>query len=705
MDKERLFKNLERRYSSKCELAAHLPLGVDPDAIWEEVLQSRREKGIQLSLSNTNGEAYWYLLTGKMITASEVIVGELMEHDSICEPHINPVSTIEEIYYTGFLEGTQISIKDAMKFLQSGEEPESVEELILLNNRQAASFASENMYHAIDENYLHNLAYFLTDGLDNGGGDFRVTNSIEIPSLQGEMVKLPPANAIPELAAQLSAFLADTKIHPLIKSAAAQAWVLTVRPFPEGNERLARLLSNVILIRAGYTFFGETSISSVIARSSYEYFRAIANILRTENGADLTFFLEYYLTALSAAVNDLRGRREREGQELADEEKKMAVMPLSADIPSDKNKISTVSNMTGTPQKSCKNHNEKRGIILNVLQKFREQGRTQFKIIDIVSLTGIPRKTINTFLNQLVDENTIIAVNRGKPENIYAFPESQNDEAEKSGDIPQETQNPVQNEVLMLAIQKRMQNGTEQSAKIAGLLADYLTSGKYQFTSAEIADTLSVSVFSVRNALNWYKSNHFVKIVGGSRSQYIYAFNTQQDNTENAENTDNQKQYSPELVTLVKSLIHNGNSPKDKRIGKVIFSCMKKGCVTVDDYKKMGLESRLYSDMRFAAQLGLVKRIDMGHYEILVDLADYEGRMEDGMKNTLRLMYELFGEDAFSAEMAIAKLDYSESHISTTLHQLTWLKILNCSKDENRRNSYQFNVNPTDNPEYFEGAA
>lgn len=47
MDKERLFRNLERKYSSKCELAVNIPLGVDPDAIWEEVLQSRKAKGIQ----------------------------------------------------------------------------------------------------------------------------------------------------------------------------------------------------------------------------------------------------------------------------------------------------------------------------------------------------------------------------------------------------------------------------------------------------------------------------------------------------------------------------------------------------------------------------------------------------------------------------------------------------------------------------------
>ncbi len=252
MDKERLFRNLERKYCSKCELTVNLPLGVDTDEIWQEILQDRRSKGIRLPLNNICGEAYWYLLTNKMISASEVIVDELMERDTAQQPYRSSVATIEEIYFTGFMEGAQISVQDAMNFLQSGDEPSSVEELILLNNRQAAGFAAENMYHAIDSNYLHNLAYFLTEGLDNGSGDFRITDYIEIPSLQGEIVRLPPAEAIPDLVEQFSTFLADTKTHPLIKSAVAQAWILAVRPFPEGNERLARLLSSVILIRAGY---------------------------------------------------------------------------------------------------------------------------------------------------------------------------------------------------------------------------------------------------------------------------------------------------------------------------------------------------------------------------------------------------------------------------------------------------------------------
>ena len=55
-----------------------------------------------------------------MIAASEKIVEELIEHSA--EQEFNSVSTIEEIFFTIYMEGAQISIQDAMAFLQSGED-------------------------------------------------------------------------------------------------------------------------------------------------------------------------------------------------------------------------------------------------------------------------------------------------------------------------------------------------------------------------------------------------------------------------------------------------------------------------------------------------------------------------------------------------------------------------------------------------------
>ena len=148
MDKERLFRFLDQKYLSKCEMASSLPLGMNPDEVWNTVLEGRLAKSIKLPLKNAHGDSYWYVLTNKMIAASETIVEELIEHSAEQEFHFSSVSTIEEFFFTGYMEGAQISIQDAMVFLQSGQDAQDVEELMLLNNRQAGNFAAKNIYHS-----------------------------------------------------------------------------------------------------------------------------------------------------------------------------------------------------------------------------------------------------------------------------------------------------------------------------------------------------------------------------------------------------------------------------------------------------------------------------------------------------------------------------------------------------------------------------
>ena len=105
---------------------------------------------------------------------------------------------------------------------------------------------------------------------------------------------------------------------------------MILRPFPEGNERLGRMVSNIILLRAGYTFFSEISLSALIARKSYSYYEAMLNILREENGCDLTYFIEYYLELLSRAMEERRLRQRQKEERARQEEMALARTPLMA---------------------------------------------------------------------------------------------------------------------------------------------------------------------------------------------------------------------------------------------------------------------------------------------------------------------------------------------------------------------------------------
>ena len=804
MDKERLFRYLDRKYSSKSEIIPNIPLGENADAIWAEILQNRRERGIELPLVNVHGDTYWYILTNKMISASEVIVDELMEQENTAELHRSSVATIEEIFYTGFMEGAQISVQDAMEFLQSGEEPESVEELILMNSRQAAGFASENMYHAIDSNYLHNLAYFLTDGLDNGGGDYRITDTVEIPSLQGEVVQLPPAAMIPEQTERFAEFLADTATHPLIKAAAAQAWVLAYRPFPEGNERLSRLLSNVILIRAGYTFFGNISISSVLARTSYEYFRAIANILRTENGADLTYFLEYYLVALSAAVNEMKAKREQQHQDTIEAGQKLAAEPL---VPSqEKPAGDTEAKSKGNSVIMGKNKDNKEKVDA-ALYELQRQGYEQFTLHDMEAITGMNRKYISKLLLPYEASERIIAVRKSRVGNIYAFNQSVQPEDDTQDSSSQDDPDDINSELkeyVISALRVKGKDGLGAARTVAIELLQYIQMGKYTFTTYEVAKSLNISTVSARNSIHYYlvhgmirhaedktrkqffefsfvrnpdaeqatdaagvqqnsmehmiselsdiaennetrtgmvasiflrylqegkmtfKTEEISKETGlendmihnalrpfrvkglirntrtgadGIRGFHVYRFNIDQGPAEQ------NISYSDAIMDLITELENSQSSQKDRRIGRIIRSCLPKGNVTKQDYAAAGEETKWNVDMLFATSLGLLKKVSSKEYSIMTEFDPAGLKLRTAQKYTLSALYELFGDGMFSAEMAIAQLDYSSAHLSGILHQFTWMKLLDCTPNEDNSYTYQLNVNPTDNPECFEDVA
>ena len=59
---------------------------------------------------------------------------------------------------------------------------------------------------------------------------------------------------------------------------------------------------------------------------------AMANIMREQNGGDLTYFLEYYLELLSRAVDERRLRMSKKEEENRVAEQEMAHTPLSAPI-------------------------------------------------------------------------------------------------------------------------------------------------------------------------------------------------------------------------------------------------------------------------------------------------------------------------------------------------------------------------------------
>lgn len=332
LDRETIFRHLNNRYCSKRDMLARIPLGVQPDVFWRDILQRRRAQSVTLPLYNGSGNAYWYVTTDKMIAASEKIVKTLYEEGTEYDPYTEPqpVVTLEEAFFTSYVEGAQITMQAAMDFLSSGQPPRDIEEQMITNNRMAGRYATENLHRRVDVEFLRGLAYILTDGMDDGGSEYRTSNDADHASPDDEYFSFPSAASIPNSMETLCSFLASPLYHPLIKAGVAQGHMLLLQPFSEGNERIGRILSSMILLRAGYTFFSDVSLSALIARRSYAYYEATANILREENGGDLTYFLEFFLELLSRAVDERVLRQQRIEEQDMQAEADMAYTALTA---------------------------------------------------------------------------------------------------------------------------------------------------------------------------------------------------------------------------------------------------------------------------------------------------------------------------------------------------------------------------------------
>ncbi len=648
MDRDMLFRHLEQRYTSKRDMISRVPLGVQPDALWQELLNQRRSKSTVLPLYSYKGTPYWYVTTDKMIAASEKIVEALYENDVDYDPYAEPptVSTLEEIFFTSYVEGSQMTIQAAMDFLTGGQPPRDIEEQLITNNRVAGSYASANLYRPIEAGLLRELITILTDGMDEGGQDYRTTETVDYSPADGEQFSFPSARTVPDRVGELSAFLASPQIHPLIKAAVAQAYMIILRPFPEGNERLGRVLSSMILLRAGYTFFSDVSLSALIARKSYGYYEAMANILREENGGDLTYFLEYFLELLSRAVDERRLRMTQREEQARQAEQELAKTPL-ASAPSP-----PVPSPDGSPH-------ERKAIAPQT-----EPAQAEEVVSD---LSGFQAVALTETLESGIDRTA-----QGTPIEL----------------LTQYAKDP-----------------TKIIGQMSAFLLMRMKAGKMQFTTAELAEAMHIIPRQFSSSIRYMKEQGIIQLERRDSHQKYYKICTEEESkallNPQAQPVETGG-YDQDVLDRVDELVQS-NSPKDKRIGGLLLECMARGEVTVDDYAAIGESSKWFGDMQLASQLGLVEKTSPQRYAILRHLKTGALSLSKGQKRFITEMYETFGDDVFSTEMVIATLDYSGAHVSAYLHQFTLLRILDCRKEDVYR--YQFLINPEEHPEYFEPAA
>jgi Fic family protein len=112
----------------------------------------------------------------------------------------------------------------------------------------------------------------------------------------------PPSSRLAgEMARYLDWFEAPLELDPLLKAGLAHLWFVTIHPFADGNGRVARALSEMLLARSEGSIRRFYSMSNQIRRTRADYYRVLE---WTQKGdLDVTAWLTWFLTTLRAAID------------------------------------------------------------------------------------------------------------------------------------------------------------------------------------------------------------------------------------------------------------------------------------------------------------------------------------------------------------------------------------------------------------------
>jgi len=177
-----------------------------------------------------------------------------------------------------------------------------------------------------------------------------------------------------ELVDWLSLQRGEGHLHPLIVIAVFTVVFLEIHPFQDGNGRLSRILTTLLLLQAGYAYVPYSSLESVIEQSKEGYYLALRQTQATIRGAtpDWQPWLIYFLRALQQQMKRLANKIERE-----------------------KIVLSSLPDLS-----------------LRILDHAREHGRVSMG--EIIKLTGASRNTLKQQLRQLVEKGHLVRQGGGR---------------------------------------------------------------------------------------------------------------------------------------------------------------------------------------------------------------------------------------------------------------------------------------------------
>lgn len=106
----------------------------------------------------------------------------------------------------------------------------------------------------------------------------------------------------------------ESAMHPLLITAVFNVVFLAIHPFQDGNGRLSRILTTLLLLRAGYEYVPYASLESVVEENKELYYKALRRTQTTlkDDAPDWEPWLGFFLRCLKKQKSNLAKKVEQE---------------------------------------------------------------------------------------------------------------------------------------------------------------------------------------------------------------------------------------------------------------------------------------------------------------------------------------------------------------------------------------------------------
>lgn len=299
------------------------------------------------------------------------------------------VATIESIGSSTRIEGSKLTDREVEQLLANLE----IKRFDTRDEQEVAGYAEvmDVVFSAwqdipFTENYIKQLHQILLQHSDKDTwhrGQYKTnTNSVAAFNEHGEQIGIVFQTASPfdtprlmtELVSWVNAQRESKLLHPLLIAAIFVVVFLEIHPFQDGNGRISRALTTLMLLQAGYAYVPYSSMESVIELNKEAYYLALRQTqgtIRTD-APNWQPWLVFFLRSLAEQVRRLEKKVERERLVLA-----------------------------SLPELS-----------LQIVEFAREHGRVT--IGDVIKLTGASRNTLKAHFRNLVERRHLSQQGSGR---------------------------------------------------------------------------------------------------------------------------------------------------------------------------------------------------------------------------------------------------------------------------------------------------